>query len=165
MHSWRRMVQLLEMVDRPQTLGFQADMAHTLLFTLGYNAPEDRLLPEPFDWSRSGRTRKRLANVNRARSVPGQSISTSPRTMPRSKARARMTRPDAIACPTTLTASSTSSATRATGCETRTASPLAPSSTSAGTAACFPTSVMMDPQTWRDILAAMIAVRDAHGWD
>src|SRR6187401_2095570 len=30
MHSWRRMVQLLEMVNRPQTLGFQADMAHTL---------------------------------------------------------------------------------------------------------------------------------------
>ena len=31
MHSWKRMVELLEMVDRPKTLGFQADMAHTLL--------------------------------------------------------------------------------------------------------------------------------------
>src|SRR5262245_56326877 len=39
MHSWKRMVQLLEMVNRPDTLGFQADMAHTLLFTMGYNAP------------------------------------------------------------------------------------------------------------------------------
>ena len=37
--------------NRPKTLGFQADMAHTLLFTLGYNAPEDRILPEDFDWS------------------------------------------------------------------------------------------------------------------
>jgi sugar phosphate isomerase/epimerase len=27
MHSWRRNVELLEMVDRPKTLGFQADMA------------------------------------------------------------------------------------------------------------------------------------------
>ena len=45
------MVELLEMVDRPETLGFQADMAHTLLFTLGYNAPEDRILPAEFDWS------------------------------------------------------------------------------------------------------------------
>ena len=45
------MVELLEKVDRPKTLGFQADMAHTLLFTLGYNAPEDRILPENFDWS------------------------------------------------------------------------------------------------------------------
>ncbi len=51
MHSWRRMVQLLELVDRPKTIGFQADMAHTLLFTMGYNAPEDCLLPENYDWS------------------------------------------------------------------------------------------------------------------
>src|SRR5438132_829083 len=45
MHSWKRMVQLLEMVGRPKTVGFQADMAHTLLYTMGYNAPEDALLP------------------------------------------------------------------------------------------------------------------------
>jgi sugar phosphate isomerase/epimerase len=51
MHSWKRMVQLLELVNRPKTLGFQADMAHTLLYTMGYNAPEDRLLPDGFDWS------------------------------------------------------------------------------------------------------------------
>ena len=30
MHSWKRMVELLEMVNRPKTLGFQADMAHSL---------------------------------------------------------------------------------------------------------------------------------------
>ena len=40
MHSWQAMVDLLEQVNRPKTLGFQADMAHTLLYTLGYNAPE-----------------------------------------------------------------------------------------------------------------------------
>ena len=28
----------------------------------------------------------------------------------------------------------------------------------------FPNEVMMKQQTWNDILAAMIAVRDAHGW-
>jgi sugar phosphate isomerase/epimerase len=51
MHSARRMVELLDAVNRPQTLGFQADMAHTLLFLMGYNAPEDRLLPADFKWS------------------------------------------------------------------------------------------------------------------
>ena len=51
MHSWRYMVELLELVDRPQTLGFQADMAHTLLYLLGYNAPEHALVDEGFDWS------------------------------------------------------------------------------------------------------------------
>jgi hypothetical protein len=29
----------------------------------------------------------------------------------------------------------------------------------------FPNSVMTDHGTWRDILATMIAVREAHGWD
>src|SRR5215467_9882395 len=51
MHSWKRNLELLEAVGRPETLGFQADMAHTLLFTLGYNAPEDRILPQDYDWS------------------------------------------------------------------------------------------------------------------
>jgi hypothetical protein len=29
----------------------------------------------------------------------------------------------------------------------------------------FPNATMMNPQTWRDVLAAMIAVRNAHGTD
>ena len=28
----------------------------------------------------------------------------------------------------------------------------------------FPNAVMEDQQTWNKILAAMVAVRDAHGW-
>ena len=28
----------------------------------------------------------------------------------------------------------------------------------------FPNAVMMKPETWNDILPAMLAVRDAHGW-
>ena len=50
MHSWRTMVDLLERVNEPETVGFQADMAHTLLYTLGENAPEDRILPKDYDW-------------------------------------------------------------------------------------------------------------------
>src|SRR5688500_6848089 len=49
MHSWKKMVQTLEALDRPN-IGFQADMSHTLLYTLGFNSPEDRILPENFDW-------------------------------------------------------------------------------------------------------------------
>lgn len=44
MHSWRDMVNLLEEVAMPETLGFQADLAHTYLYLLGYNAPEHALL-------------------------------------------------------------------------------------------------------------------------
>ncbi len=65
MHSWRRMVQLLELVDRPQTLGFQADMAHTLLYTMGYNAPEDALLPPNYDWQDKSKLEDALEEAHR----------------------------------------------------------------------------------------------------
>ena len=51
MHSWRHMTKLLEMVNRPTALGFQADMAHTLLYFFGHNAPDDALLASDFDWN------------------------------------------------------------------------------------------------------------------
>ena len=50
MHSWKTMIETLEAVDRPN-IGFQADMSHTLLYLLGYNRSEDRILPVDFDWS------------------------------------------------------------------------------------------------------------------
>lgn len=49
MHSWKAMLDTLEEVDRPN-IGFQADMSHTFLYLLGYNAPEDRILPLDYQW-------------------------------------------------------------------------------------------------------------------
>jgi sugar phosphate isomerase/epimerase len=49
MHSWKDMLNLLEAVDMPKTVGFQADMAHTYLYLLGYNAPEHALLKEGYN--------------------------------------------------------------------------------------------------------------------
>jgi sugar phosphate isomerase/epimerase len=50
MHSWKKMIETLEAIDRPN-FGFQADMAHTLLYLLGVNSPEDRILPKDFQWN------------------------------------------------------------------------------------------------------------------
>ena len=50
MHGWKTMLQTLEAVDRPN-IGFQADMAHTLLYLLGVNKPDERILPPDFDWN------------------------------------------------------------------------------------------------------------------
>jgi sugar phosphate isomerase/epimerase len=50
MHSWKTMLDTLEQVDRPN-IGFQADMAHTLLYLLSDNRPEDRILPKDFKWT------------------------------------------------------------------------------------------------------------------
>lgn len=48
MHSWKDMLDLLEAIDMPETVGFQADLAHTYLYLLGYNAPEHALLQEGY---------------------------------------------------------------------------------------------------------------------
>lgn len=44
MHSWQDMLNLLQQVGMPETVGFQADLAHTYLYLLGYNAPHQALL-------------------------------------------------------------------------------------------------------------------------
>ena len=48
MHSWKDMLDILEDVGMPESLGFQADLAHTYLYTLGYNAPEHALLKDGY---------------------------------------------------------------------------------------------------------------------
>ena len=49
MQSWKTMLNTLELVDR-ENIGFQADMSHSFLYLLGYNAPEDRILKHDFQW-------------------------------------------------------------------------------------------------------------------
>jgi len=164
MHSWRRMVQLLELVDRPQTLGFQADIAHTLLFTLGYNAPEDRLLPEPFDWNQADQLEESLRLLTNA---------LRPWTI------------DFHVAQNDATVKGSGSHDK-TGCHCLPGDPNGKLNivrhsgywmrndkgepTRAFRHICwdgcmFSNDVMMNPKTWHDILATMIAVREAHGWD
>ena len=164
MHSWREMVHLLETVNRPETLGFQADMAHTLLYMLGYNAPEDRILPDEFR-------------------LESQAIST-----PRLKTLTAALRPWTI----DFHVAQNDGTVKGSGTHDKTGHHCLPNdpdgkldivhhagfwlrgerrqpSTKAFRHICwdgcmFPNAVMMKPQTWNDILATMIAVRDAHGW-
>ena len=164
MHGWKRMVELLEKVDRPQTLGFQADMAHTLLFTLGYNAPEDRILPENFDWSDKQLLDNAIQTMTRAlrpwtidfhvaqndASVRGSGShdKTGRHCLPRDP-HGKM---DIVRVAGAWMKDEAGTHTRAfqhicwDGC-------------------MFPNHVMLEDATWRDILSTMIAVRNAHGWD
>ena len=51
------------LVDRPKTLGFQADMAHTLLFTHGLQrARRTGILPEDYDWKQRETSRRGAAD-------------------------------------------------------------------------------------------------------
>ena len=163
MHSWRRMVQLLELVGQPGTLGFQADMAHTLLFTLGYNAPEDRILPEDFEWGQTDRFQAALRELTAA------------------------LRPWTI----DFHAAQNDATVHGSGSHDKTGHHCLPDDPNgkldivrdAGhwlrdergqltksirhicwDGCMFPNAVMLDQRTWNGILAAMLAVRDAHGW-
>lgn len=164
MHSWKRNLQLLEMVDRPKTLGFQADMAHTLLFTLGYNAPEDRLLPADFDWSRPETLDAALETMTRA------------------------LRPWTI----DFHVAQNDATVKGSGSHDKTGRHCLPDdpngklnvahhagfwmrdndgkTTRAFRHICwdgcmFPNATMMQASTWENVLSTMIAVRNAHGWN
>lgn len=48
MHSWKAMIDTLEETAMPEVVGFQADLAHTYLYLLGYNAADAALLKEGY---------------------------------------------------------------------------------------------------------------------
>lgn len=163
MHSWKKMVDLLERVNRPGTLGFQADMAHTLLYILGYNAPEDALLPADWDWSDPARLDEALKTLTGT------------------------LRPWTI----DFHVAQNDATVKGSGTHDKTGHHCLPNDPNGKLSIAhhagfwlrgedgqpgralrhicwdgcmFPNAVMQEPQTWNDILAAMIAVRDEHGW-
>ena len=164
MHSWRRMVELLEMVGRPKTVGLQTDMAHTLLFTLGYNAPEDRLLPENFDWSDRAvldEALRKMTHELRPWTIDFH-VAQNDATVKGSGSHDKTGRHclpldpngklDIVRHAGFWLRDDAGKVTRAVehicwdGC-------------------MFPNAVMTQPGTWNDVLRVMIGVRNAHGWD
>jgi sugar phosphate isomerase/epimerase len=164
MHSWKRNVELLELVNRPKTLGFQADMAHTLLFTLGYNAPEDRILPEGYDWSRRETLDEALKTMTHALRpwTIDFHVAQNDATVKGSGSHDKTGRHCLPKDP-----NGKLDIARHAGYWLRDDSGNV---TKALRHICwdgcmFPNATMMQPQTWNDVLGAMIAVREAHGWD
>ncbi len=163
MHSWRKMADLLERVGHPERLGFQADMAHTLLYLLGYNAPEDAILPPDFDWSDGEKKKEALKELT------------------------HVLRPWTI----DFHVAQNDATVHGTGTHDKTGRHCLPNDPNgkleiaqdAGywlrdehgdvlqtiehicwDGCMFPNEIMHQSQTWNDILAAMLAVQDAHGW-
>jgi hypothetical protein len=164
MHGWKHMVELLEQVGRPKTLGFQADMAHTMLYTLGYNSPESRVLPADYDWSDRRVLVEALRQVAQALRPwtldfhvaqndgtvkgSGSHDKTGRHCLP-DDPNGKM---DIVKIAGLWMRSDDGTPTRAykhicwDGC-------------------MFPNAMMTSPETWVKILATLIRVRDAHGWD
>jgi hypothetical protein len=164
MHSWKRMTELLEMVNRPKTLGFQADMAHTLLYTMGYNAPEDRLLPESYDWKDRGRLEAALKQVTDALRpwTNDFHVAQNDGTVKGSGSHDKTGRhclPHDANGKLDIVHDAGYGLKDASGQPTRAVRHVC------WDGCMFPNETMMQQQTWRDILGVMTSVRDAHGWD
>jgi sugar phosphate isomerase/epimerase len=163
MHSWRSMVDLLQQVDRPKTLGFQADMAHTLLYTLGYNAPEARILPPEFDWDQKEVLDTALKTLTDALRpwTNDFHVAQNDATVKGMGSHDKTGRHCLVNDP-----NGKLDVVHVAGYWLRDA---AGELTHAVRHICwdgcmFPNSVMRRQQTWNDVLETMIGVRDAHGW-
>ena len=163
MHSWKRMVQLLELVDRPNTLGFQADMAHTLLFTLGYNAPEDRLLPADFGWDSDAAFQSALKTMTDALRpwTIDFHIAQNDATVKGSGSHDKTGRhclPNDPNGKLNIARDAGHWMRNGDGAVTKAFRHIC------WDGCMFPNETMMKQRTWNDILSAMIAVRNSHGW-
>jgi sugar phosphate isomerase/epimerase len=163
MHSWRTVVGLLELVGRPETLGFQADMAHTLLYAMGYNAPEDALLPADYDWRDQSKLDDALRTLTAALRpwTIDMHIAQNDATVKGSGSHDKTGRhclPNDPNGKLDLTKHAGFWLRDEGGELTKAFRHLC------WDGCMFPNAVMQDPQTWNDILGAMVAVRDAHGW-
>jgi len=163
MHSWKNMVKLLEMVGRPQTLGFQADMAHTLLYTMGYNAPQDAILPAGYDWkdkSKLDEAMKKLTASLRPWTIDLH-IAQNDATVKGSGTHDKTGRH----CLASDVNGKLDIAKYAGFWMRDEKGNLTKAFKHVCWDGCmFPNAVMMNPQTWNDILAAMLSVREQHGW-
>ncbi|GAC1335337.1 MAG: TIM barrel protein [Isosphaeraceae bacterium] len=163
MHFWRKMFDLLERVGEPETVGFQADMAHTLLYTLGENAPEDRILPKDYDWTDQTKldaALKTLTDALRPWTIDFH-VAQNDATVFGSGSHDHTGRHCLANDP-----NGKLDIPRHAGYWLRDDKG---NLTKAFRHICwdgcmFPNAVMSDSKTWNDILATMIAVRDAHGW-
>ena len=164
MHSWKRMVQLLETVNRPTTLGFQADMAHTLLFTMGYNAPDDRLLPENYDWKDRSRLDEALRTVTRALRpwTIDFHVAQNDASVFGSGTHDKTGRHCLPADP-----NGKLDVVRHAGFWMRDeqGEPTKAFDHICWDGCMFPNATMMQPKTWNDVLRLLLDVRSAHGWD
>jgi sugar phosphate isomerase/epimerase len=158
MHSWRDMVNLLEAVDMPDVVGFQADLAHTYLYLLGYNAPEHTLLKPGYSDADFWAAYEKMTAALRPWTIDfhvaqndgsvhgtGNHDKTG-RHCPADDPNGKL---DIVKCSGYWLKDASKRGVKHIcwdGC-------------------MFPNAMLEDQRTWNTILATMIKVREAHGWN
>lgn len=157
MHSWQDMLNLLEEVGMPETLGFQADLAHTYLYLLGYNAPECALVQPDYTESDFWTAYEKMVAKLRPWTIDfhvaqndgevhgAGSHDKTGKHCPADDPRGKL---DIVKC----------SGYWLEGASDRGIQHIC------WDGCMFPNKTLEDPATWNTILKTMIAVRNAHGW-
>ena len=162
LHSWQYALQLLEEVGQRGVVGFQADMAHTLLYLLGYNAPEHRLLPADYHWEPElfAAALRRMTDALRPWTLDVH-IAQNDATVKGSGMHDKTGRHCLPSDP-----DGKLNIVRDAGYWLRdaTGKPMTGIKHICWDGCMFPNDVMATQQTWNDVLAVMIQVREQHGW-
>jgi sugar phosphate isomerase/epimerase len=164
MHGWKHMVELLEEVGRPDALGFQADMAHTMLYVLGYNSPDSQLVPENFDWSDQETLKvalRKVADALRPWTIDFH-VAQNDGTVKGSGSHDKTGR---HCLPNDPNGKMNIVEVAGFWMRDETEKPTRAFEHICWDGCMFPNATMHSPDTWNSILATMIKVRDAHGWD
>ena len=158
MHSWKDMLDLLEAVGMPESLGFQCDLAHTYLYLMGYNAPEHALLQDGYGEEEFFAAYKTMTDALRPWTIDfhvAQNDGTVHGTGSHDKTGKHCPaddpngKVDIVKC----------SGYWLEGAKDRGIEHIC------WDGCMFPNAMLETPETWNTILKSMIDVRDTHGWD
>ena len=158
MHSWKDMLDLLETVDMPGTVGFQADQAHTYLYLLGYNAEQHALLKAGYTEAEFAPAYTKLTDSLRPWTIDFH-VAQNDGTVHGTGAHEKTGRH----CPADDPNGKLDIV--------QTAGYWLKDAASRGLrhicwdGCMFPNAMLENPKTWNTILGTMIKVRDAHGWN
>jgi hypothetical protein len=157
MHSWRDMLDVLEGVGMPEAFGFQADLAHTYLYLLGYNAPEYAMIGSTYSDAEFYEAYAKMTDKLRPWTIDfhvaqndghvhgAGSHDKTGKHCPADDPNGKL---DIVKCSGYWLKDAAARGIQHIcwdGC-------------------MFPNAMLENPKTWNTILAKMIAVREAHGW-
>jgi sugar phosphate isomerase/epimerase len=158
MHSWKNMLDLLNEVGMPETVGFQADQAHTYLYLLGINAEQHALLKPGYTQAEFDAAFAKMTDALRPWTIDfhvAQNDGSVHRTGSHEKTGRHCPADDPNGKLDIV----------------KTAGGWLKEANGRGLrhicwdGCMFPNAMLEEPRTWNTILATMIKVREAHGWN
>lgn len=158
MHSWKNMLALLEEVAMPETVGFQADQAHTYLYLLGYNAEQHALLKPGYSQAEFDVAFKTMTDALRPWTIDFH-VAQNDGTVHGTGSHDNTGRHCPADDPNGKLDIVKTAGAWLEGASARGIKHIC------WDGCMFPNDMLENQQTWNTILKTMLAVRDAHGWN